>query len=248
MPRAEETPPLLANGTGGTQRSMVEIDQVAEGPSSPGGIGSDPDSLRQMVHDILQPLATIIGLSDSTFLPSDASEAVRIRLEQINSEARFARDICMAALVRRPWVPVRLDVLAASALESVRSTFRGQIALDADRAEMCGDPVALRRLIMNLLENSCRVAGPSGRVQVNVARSNSDVRLEVHDDATDPARARPGRAGVGLAVVDAVVADHRGYVSMAMSPLGGTCVRVLFPRGRTTRQVGSEEGHVRSPR
>jgi signal transduction histidine kinase len=46
----------------------------------------------------------------------------------------------------------------------------------------------------------------------------------------DDARARDaGGVGLGLAIVDLVVAEHGGTVTIGDSPLGGALVNVRFP-------------------
>jgi signal transduction histidine kinase len=95
----------------------------------------------------------------------------------------------------------------------------------------CGDPVALRRAVDNLLSNACRHA--ASRVTLAVARVGQRVLVTVADDGPgipaedrqrvfdrftrlDDARARDqGGTGLGLAIVRELVRLHGGTVSLA---------------------------------
>lgn len=109
-----------------------------------------------------------------------------------------------------------------------------------------GDPVALGRLVTNLLDNAVRHA--RGRVAVTLTETDDrTVILTVDDDGPgvppadrrrvferfvrlDEARSRDGGgSGLGLAIVAAVTEGHAGTVTIGDSPWGGARFRVSFP-------------------
>jgi len=109
-----------------------------------------------------------------------------------------------------------------------------------------GDPLALDRLVANLVDNAARHA--ARRVVVGLAEVESGaVILTVEDDGPgiptrerervferfvrlDEARSRDdGGSGLGLAIVAAVARTHGATVTIDERPGGGTRVRVVFP-------------------
>ena len=112
---------------------------------------------------------------------------------------------------------------------------------------LVGNPVALRRMLLNLVVNG-RDAAPSegGWVEVALTTTENEAILEVRDNGPGvPAeyrdrlfepffssRRRDRGAGLGLAVVYAIVTEHRGFIELDPTPGVGACFTVRIPLGR----------------
>ena len=152
-------------------------------------------------------------------------------------------------LRERPRDHVDLDALARDAVEDARATAPDrEISLDAPRpATVLGDADQLRQVLANLLRNALVHTAPGTPVDVAVRNGDGSVELVVRDHGAglppgDPAqlferfwRAEAGRergragAGLGLAIVGAIVAEHDGAVTAANANGGGAMFTVTLP-------------------
>jgi two-component system OmpR family sensor kinase/two-component system sensor histidine kinase QseC len=143
---------------------------------------------------------------------------------------------------------VDLGELAAAALTDCHDLAQSRdidLGLDAEgSARLMGDPVALRALLRNLIDNAVRYTPPGGTVQVRTALRGERAIVTVSDNgpgipAADRQRVfdrfyrRPDTSqagtGLGLAIVKAVAERHRAEVSLEDAPGGGLRAVVSFP-------------------
>ncbi len=157
-------------------------------------------------------------------------------------------------------VPVDLAEVAAEAVHAARVMApdrRVDLRID-DVVVVPGDPGRLRQVIDNLLANvrAHTPAGTSCTVEV-AAAGRQGALLSVVDDGpglapgqlamvterffrADPSRARrSGGAGLGLAIVSAIVEAHGGSLAVENGPNGGLSVAVGLP----LTSVGNEPIH-----
>ena len=115
------------------------------------------------------------------------------------------------------------------------------VEVDADRID---------QVIANLVDNAIRFSPPDGRVRVRVWRDDGEAGIEVSDDGPgvapdarerifdrfareDPARARAGGAGLGLAICREIVNAHGGRIWVENGERGGSRFVVALPLERT---------------
>lgn len=132
-----------------------------------------------------------------------------------------------------PGRPVRVEPLVAGG-----STSGALVTGDEDR---------LRQVLANLVGNAVQHTPAGTPVELAVGRAGADVVVEVRDHGpgidpehaarvferfyrADAARGREsGGAGLGMAIVAAIVAAHGGAVGIDRTPGGGATVRVTLP-------------------
>jgi two-component system OmpR family sensor kinase len=209
-------------------------------------------------HELRTPLASIRGYAElfrmgAARSPEDVDKAMRRIEDEAARMGVLVEDLLTLArldeIAEAPHTPVDLAALAGDAVEDARAVApERSIALTADgRALVLGDAHQLRQVLGNLLRNAL-VHTPAGTpIDVEVGSADGSVRVDVRDHgpglpAGEPAalferfwRAEGGRergkagAGLGLAIVAAIVDAHGGTVSAGDAPGGGAVFSVVLP-------------------
>ena len=146
-------------------------------------------------------------------------------------------------------VPVDLTVLAADACsDAVAASPDRPVTLDsAEPVVVLGDRDHLRQAIANLVANALRhtPAGSPGEVSARAAGGAATVAVRDHGGGLDDEamahvfdrfwqadRARVGTgAGLGLAIVAGIAAEHGGEAKAANAPGGGALFTLRLPLG-----------------
>lgn len=188
-------------------------------------------SLREICHDLRQPIATISALAAAARTQPRIPQEVLRRLDQISGEARRMSELVKRLLddqiVRR-----LLDAgrVAAEVAATAGVTFPGIIQVIAEAGTIVvADEIALRRAVANLIQNATRAAGPGGTVLVRVRKYRRWVRCEVNDSGPGFGEGPPGMQSLGLTIVDRLVQTHGGRLDVLESSLGGALLRLSLP-------------------
>jgi two-component system OmpR family sensor kinase len=213
-------------------------------------------------HELRTPLASIRGYAE-LFRIGAAREPAETDKAMARIEAEAARmgvlveDLLTLARLDEVRDVIREDVdlarLAGDAVDDARATAPDrEIDLSSDgRAVVSGDPHQLRQVLGNLLRNALVHTPPGTPIEVSLRDGADAVELKVRDHGHglppgDPSRlferfwrAEGGRergragAGLGLAIVGAIVADHHGTVTATDAADGGAVFTVQLPSARS---------------
>jgi signal transduction histidine kinase len=149
-------------------------------------------------------------------------------------------------------LPLALDRLVARAVEELRPQADDAglaLALErvGERFDYLGDEDRLVQVVVNLVSNAIRFTPRGGRVIVRVIDGSAELELQVEDTGVGiPAAALPhifgwyeqahhdrGGTGLGLPIVQGLVAAHGGRVTVESQEGKGSRFTVLLPRGGT---------------
>ena len=210
-------------------------------------------------HELRTPVAALKAELELALARSRTREeleaAVRRAAADSETLARLTEDLLILARADRGRLPVRREAVDLGSLVreaerafAARASEAG-VRLDAtveDGRQARLDPLRVRQALSNLLDNALRHTPPQGRVRVAATRSDGALVMDVTDSGPgfpEEVLARPfepfarggherGRlegAGLGLAIVRAVVEAHGGTVSLHNPDGGGARVRLRFP-------------------
>ncbi len=209
-------------------------------------------------HELRTPLAVLIGELELAARPGRSRHELAAAVCNAKAEAerlaRLTNDLLLLARSDEDRLSLRLERTEVGPLLTRSAKVVGSRAdgvtcrvdvrpgtyadLDADR---------IRQAVDNLVDNALRFA-PAGSVIVLAARaSGPDLVIEVSDDGPgfpagflphaferfrrpDTGRSRSdGGAGLGLAIVRAIVTAHGGVATAGNKPGGGAVIRLCLP-------------------
>jgi signal transduction histidine kinase/HAMP domain-containing protein len=208
-------------------------------------------------HEIRNPLAAVFlhvdVLEEELQAPSpESATVIDEALAEIKTQLARLEDLVQdyLSLVRvgtidlvlqdlgtvlQGWVPEWQHLAAA----------RG-VKLQVDRLEAVGEvtchPGTLRRAFLNLVENACDATPPGGSIILAGHGTATQVRLCLQDTGSGiPAErlaqifeplytTKPGGTGLGLYIVQEIVAAHGGHVTVESVAGQGTTFTITLPR------------------
>lgn len=186
--------------------------------------------LRELHHDLRQPVAAIRALVAAAEVHPDLPDSVQVCLGRIAAEARQILAMCQDVLEREE-EPVTLSIghLVRQVANGCGVTSGCTIELDVEPVMAKVREVELTRAVRNLIENSLRAAGPCGSVIVTVRNLDDAARISVADSGPGFLHGPAGFATLGLGIVDRLVRRQGGQVEVGSGALGGAEVTIVLP-------------------
>jgi len=167
---------------------------------------------------------------------------------------------------RRPYTLQRIDggALVGDVVHEFREEIQGHLfdlrcSLEPGEYPVDADPEALARALWNLLDNAVKYSAARREIDVSVGRTDTEVTISVRDrgigiSAGDqkrifqkfvrlPAAGAQGvkGSGIGLAMVQHIVAAHRGTIRVTSEVGEGSTFTIVLPKSRDQRPVASDQ-------
>ncbi len=241
---------------GGSILLLVDVTEqraLEERLARQGRLADMGEMAAQLAHQIRTPLATALlyggQLGRDDLDPVQRRQFAATLIEGLKHTERLVSD--MLAFSRGGHFqpkPVSLREVVIQAVDSLGPRLADDevtLKLHIDEAGDCqvlGNRDALLGVLGNLLDNALYHAGEGGHLQVSLeVLEHNRIRLRVEDDGPgvpvdvrerifDPFfTTRERGTGLGLAVAQAVVLAHGGYIGLCDSALGGACFRIELP-------------------
>jgi two-component system OmpR family sensor kinase len=208
-------------------------------------------------HELRTPLTSIRGYSEMFERAKDDPEDLELAMRRIEDESKrmgvMVEELLVLARLGEGREPERMPVDLARVVDDAVNDARAaaparDIVLEREEtADVLGDDHQLRQVVANLLSNALRHTPDEARIRVTLAADDGRARLSVADDGpglepdvaarvfepfyrADESRAREtGGAGLGLAIVAAIVEAHGGAVALDTAPGTGATFAVTLP-------------------
>ena len=208
-------------------------------------------------HELRTPLTSIRGYAEVFERAKDDPEDLELAMRRIEEEsrrmgvmveellvlARLGEGRAAGARARRPRARRRRR---RERRARRRAGARHRRSRASETAEVLGDDHQLRQVVANLLGNALRHTPDEAQIRVRLATGDGHATLAVADDGpglapdaaakvfepfyrADESRAREtGGAGLGLAIVAAIVEAHGGEVRLDTAPGAGATFTVTL--------------------
>ncbi len=210
-------------------------------------------------HELRTPLTAIRGAAETLAAgdvpPEDAQRFLNTIVNESDRLARLASDLLTLQRIEGATgeLPLRrtdlreVAELAVLGLEPVSAERGVGVSVDGEAPTVLGDRDRLQQVVANLVDNATRMTPAGGTVRVRLTDADGWAELEVRDQGpgiapgdiegifgrfyrSEPSRDRTsGGAGLGLAIVRAIVEAHAGTIDAANMPTGGAVFTVRLP-------------------
>lgn len=232
--------------------------------------------LSSVSHDLRTPLAAISGASSGliesggTLDAATRNELAQTIYDEANRLTRLVENLLRitrlesgTARVDKEWQP--LEEVIGSALRRARPYLKNaevNLKLPPDLQMVPLDGVLIEQVLINLLENASKYAGPDPKITIRARTTPNEATIQVLDKGPGIAAGRESRifekfaradspestahgAGLGLAICKAIVEAHGGRIRAENRPKGGARFTFTLPtRGSLPREPRQREGAV----
>lgn len=215
--------------------------------------------LRAVSHDLRTPLTSISGAAAVLLSSTEISEKNLSMLEDIKKDAdaliTMVENLLSVTRIQDGTMPLKkreemLEEVAGDALLTTRRRFPDynvELSLSEDILYLPMEPMLVKQVIVNLLENAIRHSGDREHIQLNLFRQDNWAVVEVRDQGKGLSpeicqmiqsgkplnRDRSGDStrgmGIGLSACQSIIQAHGGFFAAGNNPEGGAVFRFGLP-------------------
>ncbi len=217
------------------------------------------DFVNTVSHDLRSPLTAILGyveLIDRVGpVNEQQSEFIRRVQVSVHSITSLINDLLDLGRIEAGFDArkeiVQLSAIIRYAIDSLRNRIADksqQVIVDApeDLPQVLGNPVRLRQMVSNLINNSIKYTPEGGEICIRMKAEDRQMILQVADNGpgiptsdqpyifdkfyrgSNVTSEIPG-SGLGLAIVKSIVENHQGRIWVDSAPSEGTTFTVVLP-------------------
>ncbi len=233
-------------------------------------LGTIAANVAHELNNVLQSIRSSTELAMALDLHAPESERMEL-LKSINEACDQASNISSQVLVlsrggpeRNPVTP---DHLIANSLTLIKAalpkTVQLLVNIDEDIGRVDANEGSIQQVLMNLCRNSFQaLRNQEGQIHIS-ARQDIDprfIRFSVRDNGCgmeahqlkhifEPyfsTRVNDGGSGLGLSIVQGIIDEHQGWISVDSTPGVGTIVSFHLPRAHAASTKVGAAGHGES--
>ena len=211
--------------------------------------------LSSVSHDLRTPLAVITGtataLASDKLVPQERIELAETIVEEAGRLNRLVRNLldmtrvdAGALRIHKEWQPV--EEVIGSALAATDAVLgKRPVEVDLSRDLVAPfDAILIQQVLVNLLENAAKYAGPASPLKLTARGSKHSVEIVVSDRGAGipagdeanifekfyrAAKGKGGGVGLGLTICRGIVAAHGGRIWASNREGGGASFHFTLP-------------------
>ena len=216
------------------------------------------DFISSLSHELRTPLTAITGWSETLLADPDLDSQTRRGMTIIRGETQRLTGMVLELL---DFTRIQDGRFTLNVEQSdIRGEFEDTVYMygsrlaqdgialelldnDDDIPEIPCDPMRMRQVFLNILDNAAKHGGDGKRIQASMALENEEVVIRIRDFGPGipedelplvklkfyKGSSKVRGTGIGLAVCDEIVELHGGKLVLENAPGGGTLVTVCLP-------------------
>ena len=199
--------------------------------------------LAAITHDLQTPL-TRMRLRLEKVGDRDLQERLVVDLSAMQEMVREGLDLARSTDTTEHMQPVDLDSLLDSVCSDATDAGQQVVVEGSARMALMGRPMALRRCLVNLIDNAVKyglrasvsVASVGGQAVIKIVDHGPGIALGEQARVFEPfyrietSRSREsGGTGLGLTIARNIAEQHGGSITLANHPNGGLEVTLVLP-------------------
>lgn len=211
-------------------------------------------------HELQTPLTILRGEMEIALRAKRSDEeyvaVMKSALEEIERISVLVEGLLLlarsdAGVLKMDLKPLDLMIIAEDVLEQITPLAQSKpvsLALGhVQPLQVSGDPVHLRRLLFNLVDNAVKYTPERGLVKVSIEEEGKWAVLSVTDTGigiaeedrgrvfqrffrSAEARSARGGSGLGLSIVKSIAEAHEGRIELESTPGKGSTFKVFLPK------------------
>ena len=207
-------------------------------------VGERTHMVGAIAHDLRTPLARLAFRLEK--LPAGEQEKAQADIDEMKSMISAALDFLRDQSQVGPRERLDFGSLVESVANGLADTGHDVVLELGAPVTVIGDPIALRRLVANLIDNALKYGQ---RARLRLFATGNTCRLEIDDDGPgiNPAHAEQlfmpffrgeasrnrdtGGIGLGLSAAQSIASSHGGEISLRNRHGGGLRATVTLPAG-----------------
>ncbi len=215
--------------------------------------------LGSIAHDLRTPLTAVIAATEAIPAQGDFADEVRIARSETRRLQRFLNDLLEASRIEHgaiepKWESIDLTDIIHAVLRDLRQDRPGSrvvASIDADCPLVASDPLLLRHVLINLIDNALKFSSPESRVDLELFADKDALICRVadrgsglpadHDAMFDrfhrlEGSDRVGGSGLGLWIAKNFVEAVKGTISASNRAGGGAVFEISLPLSTTAKK------------
>jgi len=196
-----------------------------------------------VAHEIRNPLTSIDGFAQLLSNTKNI-EKIKLFISEIRKGTKrinhIIDDILTFAKTKKvEYETINLRSLIASILKDIKTN----VTINGDESPIIrGETESIRRLFINLINNSIEALDEDGKLQINFSTTGNYVITEIIDNGKGISKkdmgklfapfftTKPRGTGLGLSIVKKIIDEHKGKIEITSEEGKGTTCRVYLPK------------------